>query len=96
MRFLMHCGECPKWADEHCSKYDQARHSRRELCLPEWEKEVKRLAKLVRAKDSQVKIALVEGPILDPMRTMQSLGYTKTLEELSYKGAKSKTKKTTK
>jgi len=87
MKYLINCGGCPKWADEHCSKYDQARHSRRELCLPEWEKEVKRLAKLVKAKDSQIKIVLVEGPILDPRRTIESLGYNLTFAQ---------TKKTTK
>ena len=89
-RFLQHCGQCKKWTATQfhegdspkprqvlgmCAKYDQARHSQRELCKPEWDKEIKRLGLILKAKDSQIKIMLKEKAILDPKRTMEALGF---------------------
>jgi hypothetical protein len=89
MKFMQHCGQCPKWkAAEgtrlfdpagpqvmgHCSKYDQDRHSQRELCLPVWEQEIRRVGKLIKASATQIKIAILEGPVLDPKRTFESMG----------------------
>jgi hypothetical protein len=103
--FRQHCGQCPKWTATEfhdkpgrqvlgmCAKYNQARHSQRELCKPEWDREIRRLAKSVGAKDSQIKIMVKEPAILDPKRTMEALGYSfevktqKTQKEKSTKRA---------
>ena len=86
MKFLQHCGQCPRWKINKgedrsierpigkCAKYDQDRHAMRELCKPEWDKEIKRLGKIVKAKDSQIKIMLLEKAVLDPKRTWEACG----------------------
>lgn len=72
MKFLQHCGQCPKWKDDWCSKFQEARHSKRELCDDVWDKEIKRLALLGGLDGVQTYEVLKEGKTLDPKRTIEA------------------------
>ena len=81
--FLVNCGGCPDWkrdskmsgtVDGFCKRLKEARHCRRELCEPVWSREVKKLARLSKLKDSQLKAIMKDGYVLNPRLACEAAG----------------------
>lgn len=47
MSVIINCGQCPEHQakKEHCKKWGFARHTRREVCTWQYDKQIKKLAK---------------------------------------------------